>query len=52
MDTNQDQMLRINFDLSMHDLPCNHLVLGVWDSFGSERMNITSNILKKTLNYD
>lgn len=51
MDSNQDQELRIKFDISMHDLPCNHLSVGVWDSFGSERLNITANVQKFKLDH-
>lgn len=51
MDANQEKTLRINFDVSAHDLPCNHLSVGVWDSFGSERLNITSNLLKSKIDH-
>ncbi len=52
MDGNQDKQLRINFDILMHDLACKHLTIGIWDSFGSERLNITSNIVKSRKMHD
>lgn len=52
MDSNQDQMLRIKFDIMLHDLPCEHASVGVWDSFGTERLNITSNIQRQALDHE
>jgi len=34
MDGNHDEMLRINFDIVMHDLPCKYIRLGIFDTFG------------------
>eukprot|EP00755_Sulcionema_specki_P027770 Sspe_Gene.88451::Locus_60475_Transcript_1_1_Confidence_1.000_Length_850::g.88451::m.88451/K20367/ERGIC3, ERV46; endoplasmic reticulum-Golgi intermediate compartment protein 3 len=51
MDTNQDQLLRINFDITMFDLACDYVSVGVWDSFGSDRLNITKNIMKQKLDH-
>merc|ERR1719191_934533 len=52
MDSNQDQLLKINFDVHMYDLACDHLSVGVWDSFGSDRMNITRNIQKQKIDHE
>jgi thiol-disulfide isomerase/thioredoxin len=51
LDTNQDSQLQINFDVTMHDMACDHVTVGVWDAFGTERMNITKNILKQRLDH-
>ena len=51
MDRNQDKLLRLHFDVLFHDLPCKHLVVGVWDSFGSERLNITANVKKTRIDH-
>jgi hypothetical protein len=51
LDSNQDEMLRINFDVQFYDMSCEHLTVGVWDAFGSERMNITKNIKKQRIDH-
>eukprot|EP01065_Artemidia_motanka_P010726 TRINITY_DN15740_c0_g1_i1.p1 TRINITY_DN15740_c0_g1~~TRINITY_DN15740_c0_g1_i1.p1 ORF type:complete len:473 (+),score=171.29 TRINITY_DN15740_c0_g1_i1:64-1482(+) len=52
MDSNQDKLLRINFDIHMHDLACDYVSVGVWDSFGSDRLNITRNIQKQRVDHE
>ena len=52
MDSNQDKLLQINFDISMSDMECEHITVGVWDSFGSDRLNITRNIQKQKLDHE
>lgn len=52
MDANQDRMLRINFDVVLQDLPCKYLSVGVWDSFGSERLNITSTVTRSRVDHE
>ncbi|KAJ9438470.1 Protein disulfide-isomerase 5-4 [Diplonema papillatum] len=52
MDSNQDQLLKINFDVTMHDLDCSHVTVGVWDSFGSDRLNISRNIQRQRINHE
>ncbi|CAJ1370643.1 unnamed protein product [Effrenium voratum] len=47
VDTNQDELLKINFDLTMLDMDCAHLTVGVWDAFGTERFNVTRNVQKQ-----
>mmetsp|Transcript_49209 Transcript_49209/g.107090 ORF Transcript_49209/g.107090 Transcript_49209/m.107090 type:complete len:467 (+) Transcript_49209:2-1402(+) len=51
LDSNQDAMLRINFDVTMLDMACDHVTVGVWDAFGTERMNITSNVQKQKIDH-
>eukprot|EP00401_Gymnodinium_catenatum_P030103 CAMPEP_0117459772 /NCGR_PEP_ID=MMETSP0784-20121206/1654_1 /TAXON_ID=39447 /ORGANISM="" /LENGTH=464 /DNA_ID=CAMNT_0005253403 /DNA_START=73 /DNA_END=1467 /DNA_ORIENTATION=+ len=51
LDSNQDSLLRINFDVHMLDMACDHVTVGVWDAFGTERMNITRNIQKQRIDH-
>mmetsp|Transcript_20038 Transcript_20038/g.52810 ORF Transcript_20038/g.52810 Transcript_20038/m.52810 type:complete len:465 (+) Transcript_20038:458-1852(+) len=51
LDSNQDSMLKINFDVTMLDMACDHVTVGVWDAFGSERMNITRNVQKQRIDH-
>jgi thiol-disulfide isomerase/thioredoxin len=51
LDSNQDSQLRINFDVTMLDMACDHVTVGVWDAFGTERMNITRNVVKQRIDH-
>jgi len=51
LDSNQDSLLRINFDVHMLDISCDHVTVGVWDAFGTERMNITRNVQKQRIDH-
>lgn len=51
LDSNQDSMLTITFDVTMLDMSCDHVTVGVWDAFGTERMNITKNIQKQRIDH-
>lgn len=51
IDSNQDRLLRINFDVHMFDLACDHVTVGVWDAFGSDRQNITKNVQKQRIDH-
>lgn len=51
IDSNQDSLLRINFDVSMMDMACDHVTVGVWDAFGTDRMNITRNVQKQRIDH-
>merc|ERR1719262_17169 len=51
IDSNQDSLLRINFDVHMFDLACDHVTVGVWDAFGSDRQNITKNVQKQRIDH-
>lgn len=41
MDQNNEELIQINFDVMLFDLPCKYLKLGVWDRFGEEKLNST-----------
>ncbi|GAB5032688.1 rab7 family, partial [Nannochloropsis oceanica] len=49
LDQSHDQMIRINFNITMLDLPCRFAVVDVLDVLGTNRMNITKNIEKWNL---
>jgi len=51
IDSNQDVSLRINFDVHMLDMACEFVTVGVWDAFGTERMNITRNVQKQRVDH-
>ncbi|CAE7243452.1 Ankrd17 [Symbiodinium sp. CCMP2592] len=44
MDQNNDELIQINFDILMYDLPCRFLKIGVWDKFGEEKINSTDQL--------
>ena len=47
VDINEDELLKIHFDISMIDIDCDHLTVGVWDAFGTERFNIITRDIRK-----
>mmetsp|Transcript_37196 Transcript_37196/g.104972 ORF Transcript_37196/g.104972 Transcript_37196/m.104972 type:complete len:472 (-) Transcript_37196:170-1585(-) len=47
VDSNDDSLMPINFDITLHDLPCKYLKIGVWDKFGEEKITGTE-MLKYT----
>lgn len=51
VDSNQDSLLRINFDVTMLDLSCDYVTVGVWDAFGTDRMNISHNVQKQRIDH-
>mmetsp|Transcript_20304 Transcript_20304/g.36885 ORF Transcript_20304/g.36885 Transcript_20304/m.36885 type:complete len:469 (+) Transcript_20304:63-1469(+) len=51
IDSNQDAELQINFDVTMLDMACEFVTVGVWDAFGTDRMNITKNIKKQRISH-
>jgi len=51
IDSNQDALLRVNFDVHMLDMACEHVTVGVWDAFGNDKMNITKNVLKQRIDH-
>lgn len=51
VDTNEDELLKIHFDISMIDMDCDHLTVGIWDAFGTERFNISRDIRKQRVDH-
>lgn len=52
IDSNQDELLRINFDVHMLDMSCDYVTVGIWDAFGMDKMNITKNVQKQRINHN
>eukprot|EP01059_Diplonema_ambulator_P006838 TRINITY_DN16426_c0_g1_i1.p1 TRINITY_DN16426_c0_g1~~TRINITY_DN16426_c0_g1_i1.p1 ORF type:complete len:476 (+),score=165.27 TRINITY_DN16426_c0_g1_i1:28-1428(+) len=52
MDTTQNELLMIMFDMIFYDLECQYLNVGVRDRFGTERFNIQQNIQKRSIEHD
>mmetsp|Transcript_27056 Transcript_27056/g.81127 ORF Transcript_27056/g.81127 Transcript_27056/m.81127 type:complete len:485 (-) Transcript_27056:32-1486(-) len=52
LDTNADPFLRIHFNLTMLDLPCEFAAVDVVDIIGTNRMNITKNVDKWSVDAD
>lgn len=46
LDTNREQLLQINFRLTMLKLPCEFAAVDVWDYLGNNRLDLTKNIHK------
>lgn len=46
LDTNREQLLQINFKLTMMRLPCQFASVDVWDYLGNNRLDLTKNIHK------
>jgi len=46
LDTNRDSKLRINFNITMLALPCEYASIDVLDVIGTNRVNVTKNIVK------
>jgi len=51
IDSNEDALLRINFDVTMLDMSCDNVVVGIWDAFGTDKLNITRNVLKQRVDH-
>jgi len=51
IDSNQDETLKINFDVTMIDMNCDFVTVGVWDAFGTDRMNVTRNVMKQRIDH-
>lgn len=52
IDVTTDQMLRINFNITMLDLPCEYAIIDVVDVLGSRFDNVTKNINKWQIDSD
>ena len=44
LDANTDTLLRINFNVTMLDLPCEYAAVDVVDVIGTNKMNVTKNV--------
>lgn len=46
IDPNTDSLLRINFNITVMDIPCEYAIIDVIDVLGTRKDNITKNINK------
>lgn len=46
LDENTQPQIRLNFNITLTDLPCDYVTVDVWDSLGTNRQNITKNVDK------
>ena len=52
LDPNQDSMVRLSFNVSVLDLPCEYVSLDVVDVLGTRKESITQNVNKWAINGD
>lgn len=46
LDENTQPQIRLNFNITLTDLPCDYVSVDVWDSLGTNRQNVTKNVDK------
>lgn len=46
IDQNKDPQIRLNFNLTFFDLECEYASVDVWDVLGTNRQNVTKNVVK------
>jgi protein disulfide-isomerase-like protein len=46
LDENTQPQIRLNFNITMHDLHCDYVSVDVWDALGTNRQNVTKNVEK------
>jgi len=49
LDSSTDSQLKLNFNISMPQIPCDYAMIDVYDVLGTNRLNITKNIEKWAL---
>jgi len=52
LDPNQDSMVRLSFNVSVLDLPCEYVSLDVVDVLGTRKESVTQNVNKWAINGD
>jgi protein disulfide-isomerase-like protein len=52
MDQNPNSQMRVNFNITMHDLSCDFATIDLFDMIGTNRQNITSTVEKWQLDDD
>jgi protein disulfide-isomerase-like protein len=52
LDENTQPQIRLNFNITLTDLPCDYVSVDVWDSLGTNRQNVTKNVDKWQLDAD
>eukprot|EP00931_Biecheleriopsis_adriatica_P058088 TRINITY_DN34516_c0_g1_i2.p1 TRINITY_DN34516_c0_g1~~TRINITY_DN34516_c0_g1_i2.p1 ORF type:complete len:489 (-),score=91.26 TRINITY_DN34516_c0_g1_i2:69-1535(-) len=51
IDTDQSEMVRVKFDVTISDLACSFATVGAFDAFGNVRSNLTRDIQKQPLDH-
>jgi thiol-disulfide isomerase/thioredoxin len=46
LDENTQPQIRLNFNITMHDLHCDYVSVDVWDALGTNRQNVSKNVEK------
>jgi len=46
LDDNSDPLVQLNFNISLHALPCDFVSVDVWDVLGTNKQNVTKNVEK------
>lgn len=49
-EADSEHQIRLNFNISLHDLKCDFITVDVWDALGTNRQNVTKNIQRWQLN--
>jgi len=52
IDENTQPQIRLNFNITMHDIHCDYVSVDVWDALGTNRQNVTKNVDKWQLDDD
>lgn len=50
IDVNAEQLVRVNFNVTLYDVHCDFIEVGVWDTLGTNLQNVTKDINKWNLN--
>ncbi|CAE7532852.1 PDIL5-3 [Symbiodinium necroappetens] len=51
IDSDQSELLRISFNVSIADLSCDYATVGVFDAFGNVRSNLTRDVQKQPIDH-
>jgi protein disulfide-isomerase-like protein len=46
LDENTQPQIRLNFNITLTDLPCDYVSVDVWDSLGTNKQNVSKNVDK------
>ena len=52
IDINADEILQVNFNVTLYDVHCEFVSVDVWDTLGTNLQNVTKDISKWNLNKD
>ncbi|CAE8710072.1 unnamed protein product [Polarella glacialis] len=52
IDSDQSELLRVHFDVTMLDVACDYATIGVFDAFGNVRSNVTRDVQKQAIDHE